>query len=65
MAILRMVRQLDRGRREDLGQVLDMPDPEEDLLYASDRWLSTLTIYEKRTEEMVAQLEKMMEQESS
>jgi DNA-binding transcriptional MerR regulator len=61
MAILRMIRQLDQGRRDNLGQVLDTPDPEEDLLYASDRWLSTLIIYEKRTEEMLAQLEKMME----
>ena len=61
MAILRMVRQLDQGRRDNLGQLLDTPDPEEDLLYASDRWLSTLIIYEKRTDEMLAQLEKMME----
>ena len=59
MAILRMTRQLDRGRREDLGQVLDTPDAEEDLNYASDRWLSTLTVYEKRTAEIVRQIEKM------
>jgi DNA-binding transcriptional MerR regulator len=59
MAILRMIRQLDRGRREDLGQVLDTPDAEEDLIYASDRWLSTLTIYETRTMEILRQIEKM------
>lgn len=60
MAILRMVKQLDQGRREDLGLLLDTPDPEEDLLHASDRWLSTLTSYEKRTTEILAQLDKMI-----
>jgi len=61
MAILRMIRQLDQGRRDNLGQILDTPDPEEDLFYASDRWLSTLTVNEPRAAEILNQIEKMLE----
>jgi hypothetical protein len=61
MAILRMIRQLDQGRRDNLGQILDTPDPEEDLFYASDRWLSTLTVNEPSAAEILNQIEKMLE----
>lgn len=59
MAVLRMVRQMDRGRRDSLREVLNTPEPEEGILYAADRWLSTLAEQEERAEEIIAQLEQM------
>jgi len=60
MAILRMVRRLDQGRRDNLGQILDTPDPKEDLLYASDRWLSTLAINERSAAKILVQIKQML-----
>jgi DNA-binding transcriptional MerR regulator len=60
MAILRMLLQLDRGQKEDLRQVLDTPRPDEDVYSAADRWLSTLTAFEQRAQELIAQLEEMV-----
>ena len=60
MAILRMLRRLDQGLTGDLRQVLDTPRPDEDAVYAADRWLSTLAIHEGRAREMIAQLEAMI-----
>jgi DNA-binding transcriptional MerR regulator len=59
MAVLRMIRQLDRGRRTGLREVLDTPGSEEDILYATDRWLSTLSEQEERAKEIIAQVERM------
>jgi DNA-binding transcriptional MerR regulator len=59
MAILRMVRYLDRGQRANLRHVLDTPPPDEDILTTADRWLSTLAEQEHRARDMIAQLEKM------
>lgn len=59
MAILRMMRQLDRGQRSDLRRALDTPPPDEDILTTADRWLSTLAEQEQRARAMIAQLEKM------
>ncbi len=59
MAILRMLRRFDRGQRTGLRQVLDAPTPQ-DILYATDRWLSTLAEQEQRAAGMIAQLEKMI-----
>jgi len=42
ISILRMLSQLDSGNNENLRQVLDTPDPDEDIQYATNRWLSTL-----------------------
>lgn len=47
MAILRMLRQLDQGDRENLLQALDTPNLDEDVYVASDRWLSTLAEQEE------------------
>ncbi len=59
MAILRMVRQLERGQRTNLRQILDTPPPEEDLFTTADRWLSTLAEQEQRAREMIGQLQNM------
>ena len=59
MAILRMLRQFDRGQRTGLRKALDAATPE-DILYATDRWLSTLAEQEQRAASIIAQLEKMI-----
>lgn len=59
MAVLRMVRQLDRGFREQLTKVLDTPGEDEDILYATDRWLSTLQEHEDRVLQIINQLRDM------
>ena len=59
MAILRMVRQLDRGQRSNLRHALDTPPPDEDILTTADRWLSTLAEQEQRARDMIAQLTAM------
>jgi DNA-binding transcriptional MerR regulator len=56
MAILRMFLRLDQGQRQDLRQILDTPRPDEDAIYAADRWLSTLAVHEGRARELIAQL---------
>ena len=57
MAILRMLLCLDQGRQADLRQVLDTPAPDEDILSASDRWLSTLTEQEDRANRLIEQVQ--------
>lgn len=60
MAILRMMRRFDRGQTGGLRQALDTPHPDEDILYATDRWLSTLAEQERRAMDAIAQLEAMI-----
>lgn len=61
MAMLRMVKRLDEGERDHLGRILDTPDPEEDLLSAGDRWLTTLSTHEERGDQILKQLAMMMD----
>jgi DNA-binding transcriptional MerR regulator len=61
MAILRMLSQLDRGVATDLGELLDTPQPDEDVYSAADRWLSALETWEARAGEMIDLLERMIE----
>ncbi len=64
MAILRMLRQFDRGQRLGLRDALDgaavQPVPEGDIVYATDRWLSMLAAHEQRAMDLIAQIECMM-----
>ncbi len=60
MAVLRAMRSLDSGAGTKLRRVLDTPQPEEDVLWAADRWLSTLTEQETRAREILVQLRRMM-----
>jgi DNA-binding transcriptional MerR regulator len=53
MSILRMLTRLDQGQRSSLRTVLDTPTPEEDAIYATDRWLTTLTRVEKHVDALV------------
>jgi DNA-binding transcriptional MerR regulator len=61
MAILRMLTRLDSGNTENLRHALDTPDPDEDIQYATNRWLSTLTEAAVAANSSVALLEEMIQ----
>jgi DNA-binding transcriptional MerR regulator len=61
MAILRMLRQFDKGRRENLRGVLDTPREDEDIQWVADRWLTTLTLQEARAREVIRQVTRLIE----
>lgn len=42
MAILRMLTRFEQGLRTGLAEALDTPDPDEDIRYHADRWLTAL-----------------------
>jgi DNA-binding transcriptional MerR regulator len=44
LSILRMLHQLDRGAQGDIQQMLDAVPPDEEIEYATDRWIHTLQI---------------------
>jgi DNA-binding transcriptional MerR regulator len=60
MAILRMVRALDRGQTENLREVLNTPQENEDIFWAADAWLTSLKACEERAEVVIAMLEDMI-----
>jgi DNA-binding transcriptional MerR regulator len=60
MAILGLMIELDRGKRENLRQIIDTPREDSDILFIADRWLSTLAEEEVRANAIINQLEKMM-----
>jgi len=62
MAILRMMLYFDQGQRDGLRQALDTPRPDEDIIFATDRWLSTLAETEEQALKIIAQLDKMLRQ---
>ncbi|OGO07307.1 MAG: hypothetical protein A3K46_00530, partial [Chloroflexi bacterium RBG_13_60_9] len=53
MAVLRVVRALERGTVKKMRRVLDTPRPEEDVLWAADHWLSTLSEQEARARKIL------------
>jgi DNA-binding transcriptional MerR regulator len=60
-AILRMMNHVDAGRAGDLRAVLDTPEPEDDIVSATDRWISALRETEAEAREVVDQLKKMIQ----
>lgn len=60
LSILRMLLVLDQDQSADVRQLLDTPDPEDDIQYATNQWLSTLAHHEKRAANLVAQIEMMV-----
>ncbi len=60
MAILRMMLYFDQGRRDGLREALDTPRPDEDVVFATDRWLSTLAETEEQALRIMAQLDAML-----
>lgn len=64
-AILRMLIQFDRGATTDLRHALDTPRPDEDIVTARDRWISTLTDQERRAQTTIALLEEMIRRQTA
>ncbi|MGE5397986.1 MAG: MerR family transcriptional regulator [Chitinophagales bacterium] len=60
MAILRMMNYIDMGNRGDVYGIINTPSPEEDIVSAADRWISTLTETEDDAKEVIIQLNRMM-----
>jgi DNA-binding transcriptional MerR regulator len=58
-AILRMLIHLDQWGEGNLRAVLDTPPQDEDVIYWTDRWLSTLAEQGARAERVIALLEEM------
>ncbi|KAA3659489.1 MAG: MerR family DNA-binding transcriptional regulator [Chloroflexi bacterium] len=60
LSILRMLLELDHDHSADVRHLLDTPDPEDDIQYATNQWLSTLAHHEKRAANLVTQLTTMV-----
>ena len=58
-AVLRMLRQFDAGQREGLRAALDTVDPNEDIYYVTDNWLTTLQAAEARAQAIIEQIRRM------
>ncbi|MBN2116823.1 MAG: MerR family transcriptional regulator [Anaerolineales bacterium] len=65
MSILRMLNKLDRGETDQLRQALDTPEAEEDVLFVTDHWLTTLNDLEKGAHELIGQIEATLTQRQS
>ena len=63
LAILRMLLALEQDTSTDVRQALDTPDPDDDIQYATNQWLTTLTTHEERAAEMIAQLGMMVQKD--
>lgn len=63
MSILRMLTHLDAGETEGLKTTLDTPDPGEDVLYATDRWLTALSRLRESALEVIAYIEAWLQRE--
>lgn len=65
MAILRMLKAIDISSREpDIFQIVSTLQPDEDMVYATDRWISTLLETEKDAKELIVQIKRMINNES-
>lgn len=65
MSILRMLTHLDAGETEGLRTTLDTPDPDEDMLYATDRWLTALSNLRASALEMIAYIEAWLQRQGT
>jgi DNA-binding transcriptional MerR regulator len=59
-SILRMLFRLDQGDRGDLRAKLDTPEAEEDVLYVTDQWLTTLAEKEQAAHSLIRQIETLI-----
>ncbi|SET33844.1 DNA-binding transcriptional regulator, MerR family [Natronincola peptidivorans] len=60
MSILRMLRNIDQGNKDNPKDIINTPDLEEDIVSATDRWISTLIESEKDATEVIQQLKRMI-----
>ena len=62
MAMLRMFIQFDRGETRNLRQVLDTPNPDEDVYMAADRWLTVLYTQKEHSIKILNFIEEIIQQ---
>lgn len=65
MSILRVLSRLDKGEVLELRAALDTPDPGEDIMSVTDRWLSTLAEAEAHAVELVSLIEANISEQSA
>jgi DNA-binding transcriptional MerR regulator len=62
IAILRMLKSVDNNNREtEILKIVSTPQPDEDMVYATDRWILTLSETEKNAKELIIQIKKYAE----
>ena len=62
MAILRMLRQFDAGKTDNLREALNVPRQEDEWIdIIADRWLASLIALEERAQEIIRQIGRMIE----
>lgn len=60
MAIMRMLKAVDADRREsDVLEIVSTSQPDEDMVYATDRWILSLSEIAKDAEELIDQIKRM------
>ncbi|SCZ01672.1 MerR family transcriptional regulator [Alkaliphilus peptidifermentans] len=59
MSIHRMLRFIDKGQKDNIKELINTPLPHEDIISATDRWISTLIESEKDARDVINQLKKM------
>ena len=65
MAILRMLKAIDTNSREpEILKIVSIPQPDEDMVYATDRWILTLLETEKDANELIMQIKRMLNKEA-
>jgi hypothetical protein len=56
-----MIAAFEQGQRTNLTTVLDTPRPDEDVVYVTDHWLTTLDEMNKALIELLALLHRMID----
>lgn len=66
ITILRMLKSVDTNSREiEILNIVSTPQPDEDMVYATDHWILTLSETENNAEELIMQIKKMINSQSS
>ncbi len=61
IAILRMLKSADTNSREtEILKIVSTSQPDEDMVYATDRWILTLSETEKNAKELITQIKRMI-----
>jgi len=61
MAILRMLKSVDTNSREtEILKIVSTLQPDDDMVYATDRWILTLSETEKNAKELIIQIKRMI-----
>lgn len=67
MAILRMLKSTDTnsGREPDIFRIVSTPQPDEDMAYATDRWILSLAQVEEDVEELLMHIKRILSKKES